>query len=344
MREDLKKPLLEVVRILGITLAVYIMMRFLLPLVIPFLIAFFLAKQLYPLVEKLHKKIKLKKGLISAAILLVFLAVIIWVLWIVGKNVGLQLHNLVTNFPVYQEKIVIFWDGCCARVESWTGLTAGTLKMKILAAAPEVWDNMKGTVLPNLMSSSFSWVKELGMLVGICIVVGVSTLLIVKEYAHIRSTLEKGALGRTLIRVSRRVYRAGGGYVKAQITIMLVVIGVCVIGLMFTGNSYAMLAGLGIGLCDALPFLGTGTIFIPWAIVELISGRYLMAAVYAVIYTIASLTRELLEPKLVGGKLGIHPLAVVASVYVGLCVYGLWGFALGPLSYILIREIWMEIR
>ena len=50
MREELKKPLLDVVRILGITLAVYLVMRYLLPLVIPFLIAFFIAKQLYPLV------------------------------------------------------------------------------------------------------------------------------------------------------------------------------------------------------------------------------------------------------------------------------------------------------
>ena len=91
---------------------------------------------------------------------------------------------------------------------------------------------------------------------------------------------------------------------------------VCIIGLFCTGNSYALLAGMGIGLCDALPFLGTGTIFIPWAILEIVNGRYLMAAVYAVIYTIANLTRELLEPKLVGDKLGISPLAVVISVYV----------------------------
>ena len=82
MREELKKPLLEVVRILGIALAVYVMMRFLLPLVIPFLIAFFLAKQLNPLIEKLHKKIKIKRGIISAVTLLLFLAVAILVLWL----------------------------------------------------------------------------------------------------------------------------------------------------------------------------------------------------------------------------------------------------------------------
>lgn len=329
---------------MGITLAVYLTMRFLLPLVIPFLIAFFLAKQLYPLVEKLHRRTKLKEGILSAALLLVLLAAVLFALWLVGSSLAPQLKNLFANVPSYQKKLVILWDDCCAQVEVWTGMETGTLKLKITEAAPEVWENMKGTVLPGLIGGSFSWVKGICMAAGVLIVTAVSVLLMVKEYAGMKRGMEKSELGRTALRVSRRVYRAGGGYVKAQLLIMLAVSAVCVIGLFFTGNSYAVLAGMGIGLCDALPFLGTGTIFIPWAVLELLSGKYLLAASYAVIYTVASLTRELLEPKLVGGKLGIHPLAVVVSVYLGLCIYGLWGFALGPISYILIREIWLEVR
>lgn len=344
MREDMKKPLLEVVRILGITLAVYVTMRYLLPLMIPFLIAFFLAKLLHPLVEKVHRRFKIKRGLISAMILLLFLALLLWVLWMIGGSLIEQLKNLVTNFPVYQKQITIFWESSCAQVEEWTGMQEGTIQLKITESAPTIWANLKDTMVPSLMSSSFSWVRGIGVLVAVCAVAGISTLLMVREYSDIRAKMEQGALGGVFIRVSRRVYRAGGGYVKAQILIMLVVTAVCVIGLFCTGNPYAMLAGMGIGICDAMPFLGTGIIFIPWALLEILNGRYLMAAVYVVIYTIASLTRELLEPKLVGDKLGIHPLAVVISIYAGLAVYGLWGFALGPISYILIREIWLEIR
>ncbi len=344
MREDLKKPLLEAVRILGITLAVYLAMRYLLPLVIPFLIAFFIAKQLHPWIEKLHKRLKLKRGLISAVILLLLFAFLLWFLWMTGESLIGQLKNLVTNAPAYQKKITVFWESSCAQVEEWTGMRAGTIQLRIDESVPEIWDNMKGTLLPGLMSSSFSWVKGIGILVAVCVVVGVSTLLMTKEYAKIRHKMDQGALGRTVVHVSSRVYHAGGGYVKAQLLIMLAVTGVCVIGLFFTGNPYAMLAGMGIGLCDALPFLGTGTVFIPWALIEILSGRYMLAAVYVIIYTIASLTRELLEPKLVGDKLGIHPLVVVISIYAGINIYGLWGFALGPVSYILIREIYMEIR
>lgn len=344
MREDLKKPLLEAVRILGITLAVYLAMRYLLPMVIPFLIAFFIAKQLHPWIEKLHKRLKVKRGLISAVVLLLLFALLLWVLWMTGESLIEQIKNLITNAPTYQRKVTVFWESSCAQVEEWTGMRAGTIQLRIDESVPEIWDNMKGTLLPGLMSSSFSWVKGIGILVAVCVVVAVSTLLMTKEYANIRSKMDKGALGRTVVHISGRVYHAGGGYVKAQLLIMLAVTGVCVIGLFFTGNPYAMLAGMGIGLCDALPFLGTGTVFIPWALIEILSGDYMLAAVYVILYTIASLTRELLEPKLVGNKLGIHPLVVVISIYVGLNIYGLWGFALGPVSYILIREIYMEVR
>lgn len=344
MREDLKKPLLEVVRIMGITLAVYLTMRYLLPLVIPFLIAFLLAKLLHPLVRKLHKRTRLKEGFLSAVILLLLLLTLLLVLWFAGRSLVPQLKGLFGNFPIYQEKLVVFWDDCCTQIEIWTGMNTGTLKLKITEAAPEIWENMKGTVLPGLIGSSFSWVKGILMAAGILIVTAVSAMLMVKGYDNVKNSMEKSEPGRTVLRVYRRVYRAGGGYVKAQLLIMLAVSAVCVIGLFFTGNPYAVLAGMGIGLCDALPFLGTGTIFIPWAVLEMIGGKYMLAASYAVIYVAASLTRELLEPKLVGGKLGIHPLAVIVSVYLGLCIYGLWGFALGPVSYILIREIWSEVK
>lgn len=104
MRKDLRKPLLEVVRIAGITLAVYAMLRYLLPLVLPFLIALLLAKLLHPLVEKLHKKTKIKESLLSALVLLLFLALLGWALWFVGKNLAIQIQGLVANMPLYHEK------------------------------------------------------------------------------------------------------------------------------------------------------------------------------------------------------------------------------------------------
>ncbi len=125
---------------------------------------------------------------------------------------------------------------------------------------------------------------------------------------------------------------------KAQFIIFGIVSAICVVGLFLTGNRYALLAGVGIGFCDALPFVGTGIIFVPWLILKLFQGEYLFAVVYGVLYIVCNITREFLEPKLVGKGLGIHPLSVIISLYVGMCVFGGLGILLGPLSALLIWE------
>ena len=103
MREELKKPLLDAVRILGIALVVYLILRFLLPLVVPFLVALFLAKLLHPMIEKLHKKTRIKEGLLSSLVLIILLAALGWVLWFVGKNLVIQLQGLFANFPTLRK-------------------------------------------------------------------------------------------------------------------------------------------------------------------------------------------------------------------------------------------------
>lgn len=100
-----------------------------------------------------------------------------------------------------------------------------------------------------------------------------------------------------------------------------------------------VLVGCGIGLCDALPFFGTGTVFIPWLLFKVFCGQYLLAGAYGIIYLICNFTREFLEPKLIGSKLPFIRCCVDCT-YVGLCVFGVFGFFLGPVAGLLIAEIY----
>ena len=119
----------------------------------------------------------------------------------------------------------------------------------------------------------------------------------------------------------------------------------CIAGIWLSGTvSNPVLAGIGVGFLDALPVFGTGTVFLPWALVLLfIQKNYSAALILAVTYGICVLTRELLEPKLIGGRLGILPIVILASVYAGVKLYGFGGILLGPLSVLLIQELWRQV-
>ncbi len=248
------------------------------------------------------------------------------------------------NLDLYRQQVGKFWEECCCQIESLTGIQAEVIRYGVEQRMPTVMDHAKENMIPAMMNGTFLYAKNMFVFIGICFVVVISTILILKDYKKMRAALANHPVGSMALNVCRSAYGAGGAYIKSQIIIMVVITVICVAGLYLSGNEYALLAGCGIGICDAMPFLGTGTIFVPWAIIELVQGKYMLAAIYTIIYTVCTLMREILEPKLIGNKLGMHPLAVIITMYVGLEIYGLWGFALGPLSYILIKEIYYETR
>lgn len=337
----MKESVRSIGKIIGITVAVYAGVRWLLPMVIPFFIAFLLAKLLNPLVEKLNRKLHLKRTWVSSILvtLLIGIAIAAIVLFF-GTLVG-QIKTVMQNLDGYRNQAGEFWDNCCGQMEDMIGIKAETIQQNVESRIPKIIEQIENKILPSLMNGTVVYARNIMVWFGICFIIVISTILILKDYHKIRNRLEQHPVGKMSLQVCRKTYEAGGAYIKAQLIIMLIITVICVAGLYFSGNNYALLAGCGIGLCDAMPFLGTGTIFVPWAVLEITQGKYMGAAIYAAIYAICSLMREILEPKLIGNKLGMHPLTVIASIYVGLNLYGLWGFALGPFTYILVREIYL---
>ena len=104
-------------------------------------------------------------------------------------------------------------------------------------------------------------------------------------------------------------------------------------------NPYAVLLGVLIGLLDALPLFGTGTIFIPRIIICVLSRSYLQAAGLAVIYVPCYFGREFLEARLMGNGIGITSLESLISIYAGFYLFGILGFLLGPVGYLITKEL-----
>lgn len=323
-----------------ITLVVYLIFRYLLRLVFPFLIAYGMAVLLNPLLEKMQKKVKIKRGALS--VLLVFVTVLLGggILGSAGYAIVTQAKKFIDNYDAFALKGVQMWDICCNRIEDICGVRAEHVEYYVSSYMPVIWEKCQSRIVPKIMGYSLDYAK--GMLTGftILIVIVVSAIMLLADYPNIRKTITEHPIGSLVYRIGRNMKKAGGTYLKAQFIILLVISSICCIGLLLTGNSYAILAGCCIGLCDALPFFGTGTVFIPWLLIKVFCGQYLLAAAYGVIYLICNFTREFLEPKLIGSRLSIHPILVLISTYVGLCIFGIFGFFLGPVAGLLIAEIY----
>lgn len=331
------------IRLIGITLAVYVMMEYLLPVVFPFCIGFVIAFALYPLRRWLQRRLHLKRE--AAGFVALFVGICVAVLIAGGILYLLVLGGSYAGKCGLPDALFsqgrTMWNTCCDRLHTWTGrwvmepedysIFVDTVQKRSLHFdADALMSNWKHVGTQTLRGLAY-------VLVTI-----VSALLMLGEFDELK---------RTTGRIAKRLFHAGFGltmrkvgwtYVKAQMIIIGTITGICVLGLLVARERYWLLIGVAIGICDALPFLGTGICFLPWALWRLLSGRYVSALWLVALYIITSFTRQSLEPKLIGKKIGVPPLAVLISVYVGIKVYSRGGFLLGPISAFLIWQLYSD--
>lgn len=321
----------------------YVMMEYLLPVVFPFCIGFAVASALYPLRRWLQRKLRLKRE--AAGFVALFIGICTMIL-IVGGILYLLLmggsYAGKCGLPdVLLAQGQTMWNTCCDRLHTWTGrwvmdpedygtLVSNVQSRRLHFDAVAILDNWKHVSAQTLRMFAY-------VLVTI-----VSALLMLDGFDELKRKTE---------RATERLFHAGFGltlrsvgwtYVKAQMIIIGTITGICVLGLLVARERYWLLIGTAIGICDALPFLGTGICFLPWALWRFLSGRYVSALWFVALYIITSFTRQSLEPKLIGKKIGVSPLAVLISVYVGVHVYSRGGFLLGPISAFLIWQLYSD--
>ena len=327
------------VKIALVTLIVYLAMKYALPVVIPFVFGAGLAVILNPLVEKIMKKTRAKRGVISTAVVVVMLAVVGAACYFAGRSVCMQLTALAKNADTIESSIRSFVCDCCEMAEQNLGVNFGQADLLFVKMQNKVKAGFTNTALPYLLKNSVGYAKVVFSIISIVLISIISGLLILTDYPKIRTAVHRSEIGAAALQVYRHAKSAGGTYLKAQFFILLIISLICVAGLLLTGNPYAILAGMGIGLCDALPFIGTGTVFVPWMLIDILNGNYILAAVYGILYVICSFVRQMLEPRLIGERLGCPPIVVLMSIYIGIHVYGTAGVLLGPISVFLIYEI-----
>ena len=169
-------------------------------------------------------------------------------------------------------------------------------------------------------------------------------------------TADNGALGRSLSAaltalapvplrdrlppLGRRLKRLGQGYLRACLLLGLTTFLLTFIGLAVLGVPYAFLLAVLLAVVDLLPLLGTGIILVPWAVLCLLLGQVKLGVGLLILYGVSTLVRQILEPKLIGDGLGLHPLVSLGTMYAGLRLFGVWGMILSPLVTAAVVSIW----
>ena len=349
------KKLKKMILILGITAAVYGGFRYLLPLVVPFLCAYGTALWLRPSVrfweQRLHWQFRGKEYHVPAAAvgafeMVLILVVLIGLVYIAGVRLFSQVRHLsgaVLSGLVWLDEIL---TGLCRRLENGLGMREHVLVDQARELVDELGMIFRQSSMPALMNNSMGALAGAIRVLVVVVVFFVATMMFLQEMEEIRERKNRSMFHREFALIGKRIVNIISAWLKTEAILSLVTAGLCIAGLLLIGNTYAFLLGLGIGILDALPLFGAGVILIPWGIILLIQKQWFSGIVLLSVYGISYLIRQVLEAKLMGDQVGLSPVETLVSMYVGLKLFGLSGFLLGPVGLILIMDLvelyWIE--
>lgn len=328
---------------IGILAGVYLGMKYLVPLLVPFFLAVLLVYRCWPGLEWARRRLHLKPSFVMAAILLLLTVLLAaggaWL----GKDAAALIRQTVLSLSYPGEAERILYE-CCDGISELMQLEAEDVRVFVTEQLNVFRDHASQNILPGAFGGSWEILKGAGSWTAGILVTGVAILLTAADFEKIRQIGRRQPYYEQAVSVIRGILRSAGGYLRAQCIIMGLVMLLCTAGIWISGAAKnPVLAGIGVGFLDALPVFGTGTVFLPWILIlVLIQKNYMAAVILAATYGVCVLTRELLEPKLIGGRLGILPVVILASVYAGVKLYGFGGIILGPLSVLLIQELWRQ--
>jgi sporulation integral membrane protein YtvI len=142
-----------------------------------------------------------------------------------------------------------------------------------------------------------------------------------------------------LVYVSKEVAIGFGGYIKAQLIIMSISMLISIVGLYIIGSEYALTLGLLAGFLELLPVLGPSMIYLPWIIWLVAYGDFTLAIKIGVLFVVLLTVRQMFEARIISANLGLHPLAVLAAMYIGLKLIGVTGLFIGPILLVALQAV-----
>lgn len=184
--------------------------------------------------------------------------------------------------------------------------------------------NIAGTSLNTFLSIALS----VPMWITIIFIVILSTYFFSRDMTNIKKSItsvfsESGK--EKLEKVWYHGLKMLTQYVKAYFFIYFLTFLQTLIGFTILGVKYNVILSIICAIADILPVLGIGLIYLPLALIYLLSGNYFTAAGVIILFVLISIVRQIVEPKIVSTSLGIHPVLTLVAIFIGLKAFGLAG-------------------
>lgn len=318
------------------------------PVLIPFLAAFAIAWALSVPVNYITEKSNIKRNIVAVLAVVILYALVGAVLYFTGSHlVGLvkdtfaQLTVFLTDtvFPLLR-KFCFWMDGISRGVNPAAGAARGlgAESTEMIERAGELVSGMSGTVISGV-SNIAAEIPAICMKVLIAVI---ATLFMELEFPDILRFLKNQIppkYGRMVQEGKTYVTGTLGKCILSYALILFLTFAELTIGLMLLKIKGAVVIAFIIAALDILPVLGTGTILVPWAVVSIATGDLKTGIGILILYTVITVIRNIVEPRLVGRQIGLSPVVMLPCMLLGLRFFGIIGLFAVPFGVAFLKSL-----
>lgn len=337
------KFLIDIAYFCVMGLIIYIIFRFLSFYLLPFVIGISVSYLVQRPVRFLKRHTTVSKGVITVILViltyLLIIGSIVLVFYLIYKwlnNFSSTLPDMVGEISAAFEKLSTSYSQMLKGLPEGVANFISGLPKNLLGGFSQYFTGFVSSTTANLATGLPN------VLITIIVTV-VASCFIAKDYDRIISFARQNIAPKRWALIldikeifSKNIFKMFKGY----LLLMFLTFIELNIGFMLLGAKNSALLATIICIVDILPVLGTGTVVLPWAIIELIFGNIWMSIGLIIMYIIITIIRNFLEPKIIGKQVGLHPIITLLSMFLGLRLIGFWGLFLFPITLIVLNNLY----
>ncbi|AXF57612.1 sporulation integral membrane protein YtvI [Salicibibacter kimchii] len=336
--------------VVGSIIILFLLAAYLFKLTYPFIIAAIIAWGLSPLLKYLKIKLRFPSTLASFVALLVGISLLggiitgITFLMIYGfRQFGEQLPRWIEQGAeqlqqIFNETILPVWTEMTGFFDNLTAAQQETMHQGITQLGNQI-----GNILGNVGQAIADGVGNIFTAIPTVLLVIIFVLLAIyfmgKDAGAIKVGLQRripAFVQAKFVMFMQQVRVRVFGFIRAQLILMFITSVIVLVGLLVLGTENALMLAIIIGVAEILPYLGTGTILIPWAVYSFITGEIFMGIALSILYIVVVIVRQSIEPKVLSVSMNVNALSVLFSLFIGLQLFGIIGLFIGPALLVVI--------
>ena len=343
---DKKKFIVNVAFIVTVYAVLYFIFVYMIHWVMPFLIGFLIALALRPVTRFVNKFVNSTGKGVALFVIGMFYAVVVLILWFLFTFLFSQTTELIRVMPrLYfdrlQPLLLEFNDWIVANAETLSPDVANTISQIVTNGINYIADIVKNISI-SFVQFATKFISNFPLYLISVIFTIVLSVFISLEYDNLTAFIRKqlpDKFNSTFEGVRKFVSGTLWKMIKSYAIIMMITFLELIIGFSILKINYALPIAAIIAFLDIMPVIGTGGVIIPWAIVELILKNYFLGFGLLILYVVVTVMRNVIEPRIIGHQIGLHPIITITAMYAGLRLFGFGGFIIAPIVAITVKYL-----